>query len=112
MPARSALQPFVWDANDAPLADGTNDYVYGPSGTPVEKVAMASSSPPYLDSDTQGVRYVIEGGGESAGDQGWSGSYNSYGNITSASGSDTSPSGFQDGYTDSIRLSRNRRRPA
>ena len=30
------------------VSDGTNDYVYGPSGTPVEQVALATSSPTYM----------------------------------------------------------------
>jgi RHS repeat-associated protein len=38
--------------NPEVISDGTDDYVFGPAGTPAEEIATASSTPTYLDYDS------------------------------------------------------------
>jgi RHS repeat-associated protein len=96
-PAGGSTQQFTWDVSSSVpdlLADGTNSYLYGPNGTPVEQIVTSTSAATYLVSDPTGVRYQFNASGTVAGTK----SYNPYGKCSSCSGS--TPFGFEDGYTD------------
>jgi RHS repeat-associated protein len=96
-PAGGSSQQFTWDVTPSIpdlLSDGTNSYVYGPSGTPVEQIVTSTSAATYLVSDPTGVRYQVNASGTIAGTK----TYNPYGKCSSCSGS--TPIGFEDGYTD------------
>ena len=59
-PAGSSAQQFTWDVSPSVpdlVSDGTNSYLYGPGGTPVEQIVTSTSTPSFLVSDPTGVRY-------------------------------------------------------
>jgi RHS repeat-associated protein len=96
-PAGGSIQQFTWDVTHSVpnlLADGTNSYLYGPGGVPVEQVVTASSTASYLVSDPTGVRYQFTQAGIVIG----SATYGPYGKCTSCTTS--TPFGFEDGYKD------------
>ena len=79
----------------------SDDYVYGPSGTPIEQVSQSSGAATYLYTDQLGsVVMEADGSGNVIGTQ----SYNPYGSLASSTGIDPSPFGFAGGYTDSTGL--------
>jgi RHS repeat-associated protein len=78
------------------LSDGTNSYVYGASGLPIEQIATAGSVL-YLHHDQQGSTRMLTGAsGESAG----STTYDAYGKVLGHTGASTSPLGYDGQYTD------------
>jgi RHS repeat-associated protein len=99
----SVAQDFVWDtATSLPelLEDGTNLYIYGPSGTPIEQMSLSSGTSDYLISDALGsVRGVVS----SAGILAWT-SYDAYGKAGSTAVVADTPFGFAGGYTDGTGL--------
>ena len=97
VPAGGSSQQFTWDVSTSTpslLSDGTNSYLYGPNGTPVEQIVTSSSTASYLVSDPTGLRYQFTAAGGITG----SNAYNPYGKCTSCTA--TTPFGFEDGYTD------------
>ena len=96
-PARGSLQQFTWDVSGSVpllLADGTDSYLYGPNGTPVEDMTTSTSTDTYLVSDPTGVRYQFKANGATDG----SDTYNPYGQCISCTVK--TAFGFEDGYTD------------
>jgi RHS repeat-associated protein len=98
-------QSFIWDESSSSpelLMDGTNAYIYGPSGTPIEQVDLSSGTTQYLVADALGsVRGVVSASGSVTA----STAYDAWGNPETSGGltSDT-PFGFAGGYTDSTGL--------
>jgi RHS repeat-associated protein len=101
----ATTQHFVWDevtSVPALLMDSTNAYIYGPSGTPFEQVAISGGTIHYLDSDALGsVRGVVSSGGSLTA----STSYDAWGNPETTGGLTAyTPVGFAGGYTDGTTL--------
>jgi RHS repeat-associated protein len=101
----STTQHFVWNTVTAVpelLMDSTNAYIYGPSGTPFEQVALSGGTIHYLDSDVLGtVRGVVSSGGSLTA----STSYDAWGNPETTGGLTAyTPIGFAGGYTDATNL--------
>ncbi len=96
-PAGSSAQQFTWDVSPSVpdlVSDGTNSYLYGPGGTPVEQIVTSTSTPSFLVSDPTGVRYQFSAAGTLSGSK----AYNPYGKCTTCTA--TTPLGFEDAYTD------------
>jgi RHS repeat-associated protein len=89
----------TWDtAEQLPLLlnDGTNSYIYGPGGLPVEQISSGGTVT-YLHHDQQGsTRLLTNAAGENVG----STTYDAYGNVIGKTGSATSPLGYGAQYTD------------
>ena len=78
-------------------ADSSHDYIYGPSGTPIEQVSQSSGAATYLYTDQLGsVTMEADQSGSVIGAQ----SYSPYGSLDSSTGTDSTPFGFAGGYTD------------
>ncbi len=79
------------------LGDGTNDYIYGPSGEPMEQISQSSGVPSYLYTDQLGsvVMEANQSGNVTAIQ-----TYSPYGTVSSTTGTWTTPFGFAGGYTD------------
>jgi len=76
---------------------GTNDYIYGPSLSPIEQINISSSTPSYLLADDLGsVRLMTDASGDVTG----SFTYDAWGNVTGSSGSASSPFGYAGYYLD------------
>jgi RHS repeat-associated protein len=88
---------FGWDtAEPLPLllSDGTNYYVYGPEGLPIEQIA--SETPTYLHHDQQGsTRLLTAQAGTTSGAY----TFTPYGAISSHTGTATTPLGYDGQYT-------------
>ena len=80
------------------MDDGTNYYIYGPTGTtPVEQINVSSGAPSYLLSDQLGsVRAITNSSGTVTGTF----SYDAWGNLTGSTGSATTPFGIAGAYLD------------
>ncbi|MGH7667260.1 MAG: RHS repeat-associated core domain-containing protein [Candidatus Dormibacteria bacterium] len=94
-----ATDQFTWDdAGSLPLLleDGTSDFIYGPGGLTLEQIT--GSTPSYFLHDWQGntTGLVSQSGALVA-----SYTYDAYGNLTSSSGTATTPLLFQGQYLDS-----------
>src|SRR5262249_25701182 len=89
---------FTWDPNETlplHLTDNTDQYIYGPTGQPIEKINGATIT--YLHQDQQGsTRLLTNDTGAVAGTY----TYDPYGNITSHTGSATTPIQYDAQYTD------------
>jgi RHS repeat-associated protein len=87
---------MAWDtAEGLPLLlyDGTNYYVYGPEGLPIEQIA--GSTPTYFHHDQQGsTRLLTNSSGEAKGEY----SYKPYGAIEEYKGSVKTPLGYDGQY--------------
>jgi RHS repeat-associated protein len=70
------------------LSDGTDDYPYGPGGTPVEQASIGSGDQEYLVSDGQGSTRALLG---PSGTVDATFTYDAYGNLTASSGATTTP---------------------
>ncbi len=79
------------------ISDGTNDYIYGPTGTPIEQIQKTTGTPTYLYSDQLGS-VIMEA--NSSGNVVATQSYSPYGTLASSTGTDPTPFGFAGGYTD------------
>ncbi len=96
-PAGGSTEHFTWDTlGTVPrlLQDGTYDYLYGPSTTPIEAIGRSSGDRLYVVSDPQGVRLVLTAGGTADG----TAHYGSYGTTSSTN---PLPIGYDGAYTDS-----------
>ena len=90
---------FTWDKTGAlPLIlnDGTNSYIYGPTGDPIEQINKTTSTALYLHHDQQGSTRLLTG---STGKVEGKCSYGAYGTST-CEGTATSPLGYDGQYTD------------
>jgi YD repeat-containing protein len=77
------------------LSDGTNSFIYGPDGLPIEQIDNAGNAL-FLDEDAQGsVRLLTDAAGNVQG----TASYDAFGNQTAESGA-TSPFGYDGMYLD------------
>ena len=79
----------------------SDDYIYGPSGVPIEQVSETTGAPTYLYTDQLGsvVMEAVQSG-NIVGTQ----SYSPYGSLASSTGTDPTPFGFAGGYTDATGL--------
>jgi RHS repeat-associated protein len=90
---------FAWDmTEELPLilSDGTNSYIYGPGGLPVEQISGAET-PTYLHHDQQGSIRLLTG---SAGTSTGSITFDAYGYKVESTGT-ISPLGYDGQYTSS-----------
>jgi RHS repeat-associated protein len=90
---------LAWDmAEGLPqiLSDGTNSYIYGPGGVPVEQISSAET-PTYLHHDQQGSISLLTG---STGTVTGKCTYGAYGTPT-CEGTATTPLGYDGQYTSS-----------
>jgi RHS repeat-associated protein len=88
---------FAWDmTEELPLilSDGTNSYIYGPGGLPVEQIS-GTETPTYLHHDQQGSIRLLTG---SAGTSTGSITFDAYGNKVESTGT-VSPLGYDGQYT-------------
>ncbi|HET9060142.1 MAG TPA: RHS repeat-associated core domain-containing protein [Acidimicrobiales bacterium] len=79
------------------LSDGTNDYLYGPTGTPVEQAGVSSNDVQYFVSDDQGSTRALFG---ASGSIDATFSYDAYGNLASSSGTASTPLLYDGQYLD------------
>jgi RHS repeat-associated protein len=89
---------LAWDLSQAlPLLlnDGTNSYIYGPGGHPVEQISSGGTVT-YLHHDQQGSTRLLAG---STGTVTGSTTFDSYGNLTGHTGATTTPLGYDGQYT-------------
>jgi RHS repeat-associated protein len=92
---------LAWDTTEAlPLLlnDGTNSYIYGPGGLPVEQINNSAGTVLYLHHDQAGSTRLLTG---STGKTEASFTYDSYGNQTGQAGTATTPLGYDGQYTSS-----------
>ena len=97
--AGSSSLTFTWDARGKVpqlLSDGTTDYVYGPTGTPVEQFAAGGANQAYFFSDAHGSTVELA---NQAGAVTGSYAYTPWGAVSSHSGAST-PVQFGGGYAD------------
>src|SRR6202042_3035658 len=90
---------LAWDlAEELPLllSDGTNSYIYGPSGLPVEQISSGGTTT-YLHHDQQGSTRLLTG---STGTVTGKCTYGAYGAPT-CEGTTTTPLGYDAQYTSS-----------
>lgn len=91
---------FTWDQTGSlplVLGDGTNSYIYGPTGLPIEQIG-SNGTPSYLHHDQLASTRLMtnQSGGVAAGF-----TYNPYGSLVATSGSSNTPLGYAGQYTDS-----------
>jgi RHS repeat-associated protein len=89
---------LAWDmAEELPLilSDGTNSYIYGADGLPVEQINNTTGTVEYLHHDQQGSTRLITG---STGTVTGKCTYSAYGTPT-CEGSTTTPLGYDSEYT-------------
>jgi RHS repeat-associated protein len=90
---------FAWDTSNGlplPLSDGTNDYLYGPTGVPFEQI-NTNGNPTYLHQDQLGsTRLLTDQDGMVTG----SDTYTPYGSLSGSTGTATTPFGYAGQYTD------------
>lgn len=96
----STVERFAWDhvSDELPLllSDGTNRYVYGVDGQPLEQID-GSGKVTYLHHDAIGsTRMLTEARGAATATF----SYAAYGALTGSTGTQTTPLGFAGEYTD------------
>jgi RHS repeat-associated protein len=87
---------FAWDMTEGTpllLSDGTNSYIYGPGGLPIEQIN--GETPTYLHHDQQGSIRLLTG---SAGTVTGSVTFDAYGNKVESTGT-VSPLGYDGQYT-------------
>jgi RHS repeat-associated protein len=91
---------YAWDTNAGLpflLADGTNDYLYGPTGQVVAQINKSTGATLYLHADRIGsIRVVTDPTGAVA----RTASYNPYGTVISETGTAATAFGFSGEYTD------------
>jgi RHS repeat-associated protein len=79
------------------LSDGTNSYIYGPGGLPIEQINNSTGTTTYLHHDQQGSTRLLTG---STGTVTGKCTYGAYGAPT-CEGSATTPLGYDGQYTSS-----------
>jgi RHS repeat-associated protein len=95
-----ATEHFAWDSSTSVpelLDDGTNSYIYGPDGLPIEQISDASGAPDYYLHDALGsTRVLIDQTGAVAATF----SYTPFGGLAASTGSARTPLLFAGGYRD------------
>jgi len=94
----SSTSQLTWDLTSTLpniLSDGTYDYLYGPDGTTVEEIALATSTPTYLSFTASDSTWVST---NEAGDLTGLWGYDAFGTL--ANGTPTSAFGYGGQYTD------------
>lgn len=94
-----AKRAFVWDvAEGLPLilVDGTNRYVTGPGGLPLERIGAADDVNYYHQDQLGSTRMITSSSGAVL----KSYTYNAYGTLASSTGAINQPFGFAGQYTD------------
>jgi RHS repeat-associated protein len=94
-----ATTHMAWDlAEETPLLlnDGTNNYIYGLDGQPIEQINNSTGEILYLHSDQQGSSRLLTG---STGTKEGAATYDAYGNTTTEG--KTTPLGYDGQYTSS-----------
>jgi RHS repeat-associated protein len=92
---------LAWDlAEQTPLLlnDGTNSYIYGPSGTTIEQINNTTGTVQYLHHDQAGSTRLLTG---STGKTEATFTYGPYGELTGSTGTATTPLGYDGQYTSS-----------
>lgn len=95
----AGTQQFTWDfSQPIPLlvSDGTNSYIYGPGGIPIEQID-SSGNVTYLHQDQLGSTRMLT---DPSGNVTATYSYSPYGSVTSKTGTGSTPLGFAGQYTD------------
>ncbi len=96
----SSTKSFLWStAGSLPLLldDGTYSYLYGPSSAPIALVNDGTGVIRYLSDDSVGsTRLITSSTGSVVGVS----SYDEYGNLTSHTGTASSPVGYSGNWTD------------
>ena len=91
---------LTWNMSEGPpllLNDGTNNYIYGPSGLPIEQINNSTGTVTYLHHDQSGSIRLLTG---STGTVTGKCTYSTYGAPT-CEGSSTTPLGYDAQYTSS-----------
>jgi len=89
----------LWDvAEGMPLLvqDGSTRYITGPGGLPIEQVDGSSSVLYYYQDQLGSTRGLLDGSGNTQATY----TFDDYGNVTSKTGSATTPFGYAGQYTD------------
>jgi RHS repeat-associated protein len=89
---------LAWDQSGSLpllLSDGTNSYIYGPGGSPIEQIS-GEGAVVYLHHDQQGSTRLLTG---STGAVEGAYSFDAYGNQTGHTGTATTPLGYDGQYT-------------
>jgi RHS repeat-associated protein len=96
----TSTKKFLWDTNNQTallLDDGTYSYLYGPSSAPIAEINDSTGTIHYLGADLIGsTRLITSSTGAVTGVN----IYDEYGNLTSHTGSTTSPFGYSGNWTD------------
>jgi YD repeat-containing protein len=90
----------LWDlAEGMPLLvqDGTTRYITGPGGLPIEQVDGSNNVLYYYQDQLGSTRGLLDGSGNTQATY----TFDPYGNVTSKTGSATTPFGYAGQYTDS-----------
>jgi RHS repeat-associated protein len=94
----SSTKYLAWDVSGSLpllLSDGTNSYIYGPGGVPIEQIASGGTAL-YLHQDQQSSTRLLTNSG---GTKEASFTYDAYGNQTGHTGTATTPLGYDGQYT-------------
>ncbi len=92
---------LAWDMSEGTpliLSDGTNSYIYGPGGIPVEQINNSSGEVLYLHHDQQGSTRLLTG---STGKVEGAYTYTPYGAVQEHTGTATTPLDYDGQYTSS-----------
>lgn len=92
---------LTWDMGEGLpliLSDGTNSYIYGPGGAPVEQINNRTGTVLYLHHDQQGSTRLLTG---ESGKAEATFTYGPYGELTGHTGTATTPLGYDGQYTSS-----------
>jgi RHS repeat-associated protein len=95
---QTTIAQLSWDTNSTlplVLSDSTNDYIYGPTNTPVEQINLTTNNPTYLTYTPTNDTWLST---NQAGDETSYWGYDAYGNL--AYGTPASPFGYAGQYTD------------
>jgi RHS repeat-associated protein len=90
---------FGWDPTSSPpllLSDGTNNYIYGPDNLPIEQIDSSGNATYYHHDQLGSTRLLTNSNGNTAATF----NYDAYGNVTTSTGSATTPLGYAGQYTD------------
>jgi RHS repeat-associated protein len=95
----AGTQQFTWDTSQQVpqvLADGSNDYIYGPGGLPIEQLSTAGTASYFFHDNNGNTRALLNG----SGGIGATFSYTPYGALASRTGTLATPLLYGQGYTD------------
>jgi RHS repeat-associated protein len=95
---QTSITQLTWDTNTTlplVLSDSTNDYIYGPTDTPVEQINLTTNNPTYLTYTPTNDTWLST---NQAGDETSYWGYDAFGNL--AYGTPASPFGYAGQYTD------------